>query len=100
MAVVGTGGIGSGCIGGYGGRDKVRDGYGDGFTSPVPLAEGGEVYPYSLLGRPAGRGVHVTGGGPDPQGRRVLPRHWTGGGGVGSVDGHYKFSLRQLHLLP
>ena len=49
----------------------------EGTCGDEKLGEGGGPSEGVFRGGDAGRGGHVTGSGPDPQGERVLPWHWT-----------------------
>ena len=42
----------------------------------------------------------MTGGGPDTQGKRILPRHWPCGGDVGGSGGYFISTFHILHHLP
>ena len=70
---------------------------GDGATGPVPLEEGGGDDADGLPRGQAVGGIHLAGGGTNPQGGRRLLGHWTGGGGVEGGDSNSQFLSYHLH---
>ena len=109
MALGGTeggcrGGVGEGYSGGV--DDGIRDGrgsgggtVGNGTTIPVPLEEASGSDTDELPRGTAGGRIHLEGSVTIPQGGRVIPWHWYGGGGVKGVDGHSKFPPHHPHCL-
>ena len=64
------------------------------------LGEGGGAYSDGVQGGADCGGFHVSGGGPYPQGVKVLPWHWPCGGDVEGSVGYFKSPARILHHLP
>ena len=93
---------------GDGHKNRHRHGHGhvngdgvgsDEASGTVPMTYGDGFDTDGLTIGPYGRRINLTGGGTNPKGGRVIPRHWPGGGGVKYGEGYYQLPHTNLHGL-